>query len=208
MTALSDNTRMSTEHRRADIVLMGPAGAGKTTVAEHISHLLNWPRLSLDAMQQTYLKELSDFTHVVQILEYEPFTSPRLQAYHVHIVERAFQDLQQAAQPHVVEFGYGHSLYKDKRYIQRFAETLNPYPNTFLLLPSANHREAVELLYVNIMSHPLKRFVAKKETFEQMNAHAVRLYSQRRIAKHVVYTKGLTVEQTCDEVLRLAHVTD
>jgi len=182
---------------------MGPYGAGKTTLAERIARLLEWPRLSLDEMQRTYLKEMNNFAQVEQVMHKEKSTSPLLQPYHAYVVERAFQDLQRSPQAHVVEFGYGHSVYEDSTYISRVTEALSRYPNTFLIVPSPDPQEAADLLYGNIMSHPLKRYVATRETIYEINEHAVRLYSRYPLAKHVVYTKGSTAEQTCDYILNL-----
>jgi len=150
---------MNSDNIRKDIILMGPAGAGKTTIAKRIEHILDWPRLSLDELQKKYLEELEESTNVIQFVADEPFTSPRLQIYHYYVLERVFQDLQKDSEPHIVEFGYGHSLYEDEHYIHRLAETLSPYPNSFLLIPSADAQESVEHLSENIRKDPLKNHI-------------------------------------------------
>src|SRR6266542_3599551 len=84
--------------------------------------------------------------------------------------------------------GVSPCVVKDSTYISRVTEALSRYPNTFLIVPSPDPQEAADLLYGNIMSHPLKRYVATRETIYEINEHAVRLYSRYPLAKHVVYT--------------------
>ena len=95
----------------------------------------------------------------------------------------------------IIDFGAGHSVYEDEELFQRAAKALEPYKNVILLLPSPDLDESVKILkdlYGEEISGGLD-FVE----------HQVKHHSNHDLAKIVVYTKGKTPAETCEEILTL-----
>jgi hypothetical protein len=77
----------------------------------------------------------------------------------------------------------------------RVKKLLAPYPHVILLLPSPDPEESLEILNAR---QPWLR-----DMTPNINEHFIRHHSNRDLAKHIVYSKGKTAEQTCEEVYDL-----
>ena len=182
---------------KLDIVLIGPYGSGKTTLAECLKRRLGWTHFSLDQELHNYLKKLCNYSEVAEQLA-DPRSTPRsLQPHYAYMVERFFHDLDNRQENCVIDFGYNHSLYEDAMYFERIKRILDPYPNVFLLMPSPDEGEAVCTLLSNIKS---KGTWLSDNEINEMNSHAVRLYAKHNLAKLTNYTKGKSPPETCDEL--------
>lgn len=95
----------------------------------------------------------------------------------------------------MVDFGAGHSVYDDEALFRRVALALVPYPNVFLLLPSADINESIQVLN--------ERNKDELADCIKVNEHFIRHPSNSRLAKFTVYTKGKTPAETCQEILAL-----
>jgi hypothetical protein len=96
----------------------------------------------------------------------------------------------------IFDFGGGHSVYDDEGLFEQVRELLAPYAHVILLLPSPDPDESLQVLNAR----------AEKASNEQreVNEHFIRHHSNYDLAKRIVYTKGKTPEETCDEILQWA----
>ena len=178
----------------SDIILIGPIGAGKTTVAELLARWLYVPCVSLDTLAGDYFREIG-FDREEQLGPDGMFAS----RFNVHAVRRMLEDHTDC----VFDLGAGHSVYRDAESLDQVRQLLAPYPNVFLLLPSPDPDESSRLLALrNAENDWLIRFRA--ESGYDPNDHFLRHPSNYVLAKHTVYTEGSSPEETAAEILHLA----
>ena len=178
----------------SDIILIGPQGAGKSTIGALLSEQLGLPQCSMDEHRWDYYKEIGYDDQIAQhkretdgawgIIRYwKPFEA--------HAVERLLSEHQNC----VIDFGAGHSVYEDALLFERVKVALASYTNVILLLPSSDLDETLHILNERNKNLP--------DDIRNTNEHFVRHRSNYELAKFTVYTKGKTPEETRDEILNL-----
>lgn len=178
----------------SDIILIGPQGAGKSTIGKLLADQLGLPQCSMDKLRWDYYKEIGYDEKLAQhkretegvwgIIQYwKPFEA--------HAVERLLSEHQNC----VIDFGAGHSVYENASLFRRVETALAPYANVILLMPSPDLEETLQLLN--------ERNKELSEDIRSTNNHFVRHPSNYKLAKFTVYTKGKTPEKIRDEILNL-----
>ena len=180
-----------------DIILIGPVRTGKSTIGKLLSEKLQLPQVSLDELRWKYYQEIG----------YDPGIAKKIRAtggfvalvfywklFDAYAVERVLADHQDC----VFDFGAGASMYESREMFERVAVALAPYPNIIMLLPSPDIDESVRILNERTSDLP--------GSFGQgFNWHEYFLGQETyyKLAKHIVYTQGKTLEETCDEIISL-----
>jgi shikimate kinase len=183
------------------IILIGPLGAGKTTVGQLLAEKLNLPFCSIDQVREAYYQKVGyDNTLAAQIA-----ASPQgLQGVIRYSKPFEVQMVEQVLADHhgIIDFGASNSVYDDKALFARVENALAPYPNVILLLPSRDLDESVEILK-NRLTQMLSK-VGKQFTDElfELNKYFVQHSSNPRLAKLITYTKDKTPEDICDELVQ------
>ncbi len=178
----------------SDIILIGPQGAGKSTIGKLLAEQLGLPQCPMDKLRWDYYKEIGYDENLAQhkqetegawgIIQYwKPFEA--------HAVERLLSEHQNC----VIDFGAGHSVYEDASLFKRVEAALAPYSNVILLMPSPDLEETLQILN--------ERNKDLSEDIRSTNRHFVRHRSNYELAKFTVYTKDKTPEETRDEILNL-----
>ncbi len=173
----------------APVVLIGPVGVGKSTVAGMLAGRLGLPNVSVDGACATYYAEIG----------FDQAESDRRQGteggraayrywkrFEAYAVERILTDHQDA----VIDLGGGHSVQEDPALFARVRAALAPVRNVVLLLPSPDPEESVRILAERR---------APPAGFD-WHRHFVHHPSNGILAKLTVYTAGQTAEQTCEAV--------
>lgn len=178
--------RMEVKAMKNDIILIGPVGAGKSTIGKLLSEYLKMPQASLDDERWLIYKEIGyDFEYADQLMEEEGFMGlyKYWKPFEAHSVERVLE----LYPSHIHDFGAGQSVYEDEVLFKRVEEMLKPYPNIVLLLQSKDKVKSLDIL-----------FERSKFPFNEIFLDSP---SNEKLAKFVVYTEDKTPEETCKEII-------
>ena len=161
------------------IILIGPSGAGKSTIASDIEERLKMPRVCLDKL--TSIARKSGYRARFK-------TSDEFNSHMIHtLVEEAKTNASNT--PYVVDFGAGHSIYKDKEIFKRVKQDLKPFKNVVLLLPCKDEKKALEIM-------------AERSTGDTSeNLEFLRNPCNKELATMVVYAEGRTPQEITEEIM-------
>jgi shikimate kinase len=192
---------MYTVQMNAAVVLIGPLGAGKTTVGRLLAEKLDLPFCSVDQVRRDYYQQVGyDETLASQIAASGQGIRGLLRyskPFEAQMVERILAD-----HHGIIDFGASNSVYEDRDLFARVETALAPCPHVILLLPSPDLDESAEILksrLIRMLTEAGKEFT--DELFE-LNEYFVKHPSNHRLAKLVVYTKDRTPENICDELVQ------
>ena len=182
---------------KTTIILIGPLGAGKTTVGNLIAKKLGVPYCAVDTVRPAYYRKAGyDETAAASgkgVRDVMRYSKP----FEARMVEMVL------AEHHgVIDFGASNSAYDDPILLDQVEKALAPYPHVILLLPSPDADESAEILkhrLIRMLTEAGKEFT--DELFE-LNDYFIRHPSNRRLAKQVIYTKDKTPEEICNEILK------
>jgi len=179
-----------------DVVLIGPTGVGKSTVAALLGKRFGLPVVSLDSSRFEYYDEIG----------YDPSLAARLRTqsfedlirywerYNAHAVERCL-----ASHSGVVfDFGAVHSVYEDSELFAKVAMALSDRYVAYLL-PSPDPAESVRMLHergregTSLSQDELAMWWRILERF-------VNSPCNKRLANLVIYTQGLSPEDVASRV--------
>lgn len=174
-----------------EIFLIGPMGAGKSTLGKLLAEQLGRPQVSLDTIRWDYYKEIGYDKAVQQeIGEREGFAGVYRywKRFEAHAVVRALQEYRGC----VIDFGAGHSVQENDADFARIQAVLAPYPNVVLILPSPDLDESITLLRertpFKVGGVPFTRYLVTHPAFPM-------------VATQVVYTEGKAPAAICEEIL-------
>jgi hypothetical protein len=172
------------------VILIGPIRAGKSTVGRRLAERLNLPLRSLDIIFDSYLDEIGyDREHAAGLktqgfYELTKYWKP----FEPYGVERLMSEPGDA----IVDLGGGHSVYEDEALFARVKKALAPFPNVILIMPSPDPDESISILNERTGGYVSNGF--------DFHDNFVRSHCNYELAKHTVYTKGKTPEETCAEI--------
>jgi hypothetical protein len=178
-----------------NIVLIGPPGAGKSTIAPLLAQALGLPVLELDDSRWTYYAEIGyDQTYAQELLVEQGLLA--LVAYwkpfELHAVERVLADYHS----HVIAFGAGHSFYEDPAQLQRAQQALATCRAVILLVPSPDLDAAADVLAARFpIDDPFTPIL--RQVQHTMLHHP----ANTTLATLTVYTRNQTPAEICAEIV-------
>jgi len=194
---------------RTEIVMIGPWGAGKSTLARLIAAKLGLPHAPLDPVSWDYYQEVGfEWDRANQIREAEGALAfcRYLWPFLPHAIERHLAQHREC----VFDFGAGHTVsapWEDEAAFDRVQQALAPFRKVVLVLPSPDLDRSAAVLRERSAEEWWLKEIRERHGFD-MNEHFVRHPSNCRLAKLTVYTEGKSPEETRDEILeRVRDVT-
>ncbi|OAB36685.1 hypothetical protein PMSD_10165 [Paenibacillus macquariensis subsp. defensor] len=172
----------------SNIILIGPIGTGKSTLADIISTRLEYPRCCVDDVRWKFYEELGyskDKERVIRSNFGFEGVYKYWKPFEAHAVVRIFQEYKD----HVIDFGGGHSVYEDPTLFSIVENVLHGEKNIFLILPSQDQAESLRILN-------------ERESLD-INTHFVEHESNYILAKHIIYTKDKTPHESAEEIITL-----
>jgi shikimate kinase len=180
------------DRRSKGIFLIGPVGAGKTTVAKLLSDRLGRPQAAMDAIRRRYYGEIGytqEKERAIQATDGFPGVLDYWKQFDVHAIRRALE----AHRDHIVDFGAGQTVFDDEGDLARVEKLLEPFANVFLLLPAPAPDQSIVVLAERLRQRtsvdgvPLARYLVTHR-------------SNQLLATATVYTEGKTAAAICREI--------
>lgn len=184
---------------KTNIILIGPVGIGKSTIAELISMKTGLLRRSLDELRWHYYDEICcDRGLARQKWITEGFWGlyRYWKPFEAYAVKRILEDFDDC----IFDFGGGHSVYEDEALFEQVRTLLSPYPNVVLVIPSPDRDESIRILN--------ERNNFGSDSQREVNEHFIRHPSNYDLAKHIVYTRDKEPKEICEEILKQVPVGD
>ena len=178
---------------KSEIIIIGPIGTGKTTVAELLNLMTMLPHRSMDILRWKYFEE---FGYDRGIAHDKYMSGGFWGLYHywkpfeAYAVKRMLDDFREC----IFDFGGSQTVYEDDELFEQVRILFEPYPHVILITPSPDKEESIHILH--------ERNIYASEEQWAVNELLVRNHSNYDLAKHIVYTKDKTPEQTADEILQ------
>jgi shikimate kinase len=173
------------------IILIGPCGAGKSTMGKLLAEQLDSSFVSLDGVDRQYMVPAGfDPARAKELWQSGvPFAGYNYgRMFYDAAVVGFLADYPEG----VLELGGGHPIIPDRDKQARVIEALRPYNRVVLLLPTMDLRASVERLRerrgIATGKPDLNNLYIADDTFFAL-------------AKVVITTEGRTPEETCAEVL-------
>jgi shikimate kinase len=178
-----------------DILLLGPVRAGKTALGGLLAQRLGLPQVSLDQLRWRYYAEIGYDAALAQTIRQRGgFLALMLywQLFDAYAVERVLAEHRNC----VIDFGAGVGVYESREQFARVQQALAAYRNVFLLLPSPDRGESLQILQQRDAEPP-------SDLNFDFNGHFLAHHGYYDLAKFTVYTKGRTPTETCLEIVAL-----
>jgi shikimate kinase len=180
------------------IILIGPLGAGKSTVGRLLAAKLSLPLCSVDEVRTAYYAQVGyEQAVAAEIAAVEGFRGVMRYSkpFEVQMVAKI------VAEHHgIIDFGASNSVYDDKDLLAQVENALAPFPNVFLLLPSADVDESAAILQDRL----IRMLEADGKTYSdelfELNEYFIRHPANYQLAKQIIYTKDKTPESICNEI--------
>lgn len=179
------------DDERNEIILIGPIGAGKSTIGALLAEALGLPQVSMDDLRYEYYQQIGydpDYADRLRAEQGFPALVAYWKPFEAHAVEQLLRDYRSC----LFDLGAGHTVYEDAELFGRVQRALAPFRNVVLLQPDPD----VDLS-LDIMESYDPVLVRDRE----INRHFLTHPSNRLLARHEIYWRGLMPEQTRDAVL-------
>ena len=173
------NTDIDLNILENSIILIGPMGSGKSTIANLLCKKCNMPHVSLDSREQlsSLYEQRQNFD---SFKEFEFFLTGTV--------------LTNLPEPVIIDFGAGHSIYEDAAMFLEMQSLMSRFDNVILLMPSEDKEESIAILNE-------RKGIKSGSRQDFDNRHFVNMPCNYELATLTVYTKDKTPDQISNEII-------
>ena len=161
------------------IILIGPMGSGKSTIASLLCRKLNMPHVSLDNRSQ------------LASLYEQRYNFANFKDFEFYLTGTVLTNL---SEPTIIDFGAGHSVYEDVSLFLEMKSLLSKFNNVILLIPSDDKEASIAIINERKGISP-----GSKEYHN--NKHFVSMPCNYELATYIEYTKNKSKEQISNEII-------
>jgi hypothetical protein len=186
-----------------ELILIGPAGAGKSTLGLPLADRLNLPSVSMDGVAEPYYNECNFGIAVFQQLRAKQgflTTHRQWEPVRAHATERVIAEYGRV----VLDLGAGHTHYENPVMFDRVQKVISPCPNVVFLLPSADLDRSVHLLKERCLSERGGDWVQDGYDFIE---HWVKDSCNHDLATLTIFNERQTPQETCEEILEQIYIS-
>ena len=177
------NMPISQEILENSILLIGPMGAGKSTISKRLSEVTDMPRISLDDR-----KQLQNFyQNRVRFTNFKDFE--------FYLTSGVLTSIKE---PSIIDFGAGHSIYENPIMFYEMQKLIKRFNNIELILPSENMDESLKIINKRISS----RGKNISEGSFDLNKHFIKSHCNYELASDIIYTQNMTIAEIADLILK------
>lgn len=164
------------------IILIGPMGVGKSTVARELCRRISLPRVSLDNREQLsrYYSQRDKFSHSKE--------------FEFYLTASVLTDLKK---PAVIDFGAGHSIYENPIMFFEMKKLITRFSKIVFLIPSEDRKKSMEILNerINKRDGNISKATADNKRFiERSNLNS-------QLASITMYTQNKTPSEVAEELI-------
>ena len=181
---IRDIHNLPSEVKKDTIILIGPMGTGKSTIAQILSK--NGNRISLD--DREFLKGI--YSHRKKFNNFKNFE--------FGLTGTVLSTLKR---PSIIDFGAGHSIYETDNLRKQMQLMCEEFSNIILLLPSEDKEESRQILIE-------RRNIRTGSHADQDNWHFINAPNNYELATHIIYEKNKTPEDIALEIEALLKTKD
>lgn len=163
------------------VILIGPMGTGKSTVAKLLQEKTGMPRISLDDKQM-----LNNLYQNKEKFSY-------FKDFEFYLSSSVLTNLQEAT---IIDFGAGHSVYENPLMFYEMNKLMSQFANIIYLIPSQDKEESLKILN--------ERIAGRQNIDEhgiQNNKHFVFSNCNENLATNITYTNNKNWNEIIDEIL-------
>lgn len=184
---IKDISKLPDEVKNNTIILIGPMGTGKSTIAELIlKQIEGISRISLDnkeLLRMLYERKskFRDFKNFEFVLTGTILSSLK--------------------RPNVIDFGAGHSIYEDEELRKRMKNMCSEFKNIILLLPSKDKEKSRRILLE-------RRGITSGSQGDRDNWHFLTSPNNYELATNTVYEENRTPDDISKEIIQLVKLKE
>ena len=169
---------------KKSIVLIGPSGAGKTSVAEEISKDTGLRRFSIDSITKN--DGPSGFISRFESLD----------DYNLAMTKAFIERAETGDVSGVIDFGAGHTFYEDPKKLEEAKKIFSRFKNVIFLCPSCNITESLDIM----------EETSKGDTSNNKKYLTSRCY--RELSNMTVYWNGRGPKTIAKDIIRFIDTRD
>lgn len=189
--------------KRDEIILIGPMGVGKTTLALHLSEKLRILNYPIDRLKWYYrLKNGYDLAKGTKILMNSGFHELS-NYFNDYFGNNELAEILNEFRGGIFDFGASHSHFENFNELYDAKNILAPFSNIFQLLPTDNYEANCKILDKRIGKRyedvEWKRGVL--DSYLEQNRIYLKSNSYSFLARETIYTDGKTIEQIGEAII-------
>ncbi len=177
----------------SNIIIIGPIRTGKSTICKELSEKLKKTHVDMDEQRQLMYPEMG-YSEEIAEKEYDLNGIKGWYLYQKPFELKAVKTIISNNNNAVIEFGGGQSVYEDENQVKEFIQLMQKEKHVFLLMPCNDNQKSIEIL---------DKRIGDEEAEKILNRIFINSFTNKKVAKYIVYTNGKTPNETIEEIISI-----